>query len=63
MGRGRKRKFNPLIPEHIDQSALPQGLYWEDNRWYVRDIDPKSQIACKKPLPGRMRSSVSYSLC
>ncbi|AOY62122.1 tyrosine-type recombinase/integrase [Xanthomonas citri pv. glycines] len=35
MGRGRKRKFNPAIPSHVDQQALPQGLYWESNRWFM----------------------------
>ncbi|HFF3032310.1 TPA: tyrosine recombinase XerC [Stenotrophomonas maltophilia] len=35
MARGRKRKFNPEIPGHIEQDALPQGIYWHDNRWYV----------------------------
>lgn len=35
MARGRKRKFKPDLPAHIDQSALPRGIYWEENRWYV----------------------------
>ncbi|WP_164274852.1 integrase [Stenotrophomonas sp. B1-1] len=35
MARGRKRKFNPDIPAHIDQDALPKGIYWLDKRWYV----------------------------
>lgn len=33
MGRGRKRKFNTNIPRHIDQDALPKGVYWADGRW------------------------------
>ncbi|GHH52957.1 site-specific integrase [[Pseudomonas] boreopolis] len=41
MARGRKRKFNPSIPAHIDQSALPPGVYWEHNRWYVLEEHPE----------------------
>ncbi|HHA2735544.1 MULTISPECIES: integrase [Stenotrophomonas] len=41
MTRGRKRKFNPEIPGHIDQGSLPRGLYWEDGRWYVIDPHPE----------------------
>lgn len=38
MTRGRKRKPNPSIPAHIDQAAIPKGLYWDgrgNGRWYV----------------------------
>lgn len=35
MARGRKRKFNPAIPGHIEQEALPKGIYWHDDRWFV----------------------------
>jgi len=28
--RGRKRQFNPDIPSHIDQSAIPTGVYWNN---------------------------------
>lgn len=36
MRRGRKRKPNPSIPRHIQQDALPRGLYWHVRRyWYV----------------------------
>ena len=38
---GRKRKFNPSIPAHIDQAALPSGLYWEDQRWYILEPHPE----------------------
>jgi site-specific recombinase XerC len=37
MRRGRKRKHNPLIPKHIDQSALPKDVYFDhrgEGRWY-----------------------------
>ena len=50
MGRGRKRKFNETIPKHIDQAALPQGLYWEENRWYVREIHPTRNTVHKKTV-------------
>ena len=36
---GRKRKVNPAIPKHIDQSRLPAGIYFDASgggRWYVR---------------------------
>lgn len=35
---GRKRKHNPRIPAHIDQDALPAGVYWDatgNGRWYM----------------------------
>jgi integrase len=38
MPRGRKRKHNPSIPHHIDQAAIPKGVYWDasgNGRWYV----------------------------
>ena len=54
MGRGRKRKFNETIPKQIDQAALPQGLYWEENRWYVREIHPTRNTVHKKRLHGQM---------
>jgi site-specific recombinase XerC len=42
MQRGRPRKHNPSIPAHIDQAALPRGLYWDKSgsgRWYVIEED------------------------
>ncbi len=45
MARGRKRKFNPNIPSHIDQSALPKGIYYSVplKAWYifVEDLEGK----------------------
>lgn len=38
---GRKRKFNPDIPGHIDQRALPAGVYWADGRWYILEDHPE----------------------
>lgn len=37
MKRGRKRGHNPRIPAHIDQSALPRGVYFDHRGagvWY-----------------------------
>lgn len=37
MRQGRKRRHNPQIPAHIDQSALPRGLYYDhrgSGYWY-----------------------------
>src|SRR5688572_26110051 len=34
----RERKFDPTIPKHIDQKALPKGVYWDrtgNGRWSV----------------------------
>lgn len=39
MGRGKKRKFDPTIPKHIDQEALPKGVYWQADgrgRWRLQ---------------------------
>jgi site-specific recombinase XerC len=35
--RGRKRRFDPSIPGHIDQKKLPTGIYWNrrDRYWYT----------------------------
>jgi site-specific recombinase XerD len=40
MTRGRRRKPDPTIPQHIDQAKLPRGVYWDRSghgRWYVLD--------------------------
>lgn len=42
MPRGRPRKLDPSIPAHIDQRAIPRGIYWDrsgSGRWYVRNAD------------------------
>lgn len=41
MARGRPRKHNPAIPDHIDQAALPKGLYFADGRWYRIEPHPE----------------------
>ncbi|AJQ86735.1 site-specific integrase [Xanthomonas oryzae] len=53
MGRGRKRKFNPAIPAHIDQAALPQGVYWEDGRWYIIEAHPEGGRPKKRTVAHR----------
>lgn len=37
MTRGRKRKYDPSIPAHIDQKRLPVSCYWDrrDRVWYT----------------------------
>lgn len=42
MKRGRKRKLNPDIPKHIDQSSLPRGVYFDargSGVWYTLYLD------------------------
>jgi len=53
MTRGRKRKFNPDIPKHIDQAALPIGFYFESGRWCVRVLDPITGKLRKKTIARR----------
>lgn len=50
MPRGRKRKFNPDIPKHIDQATIPAGFYFERGRWYVLDPNPITGRARKKTI-------------
>lgn len=40
MARGRKRKPNKKIPEHIDQGALPRGIYFDKGRWFRYEACP-----------------------
>jgi len=37
--RGRKRKFNPKIPAHINQNQLPDNCYFDRDRWVARYTD------------------------
>lgn len=56
MAGGRPRKFNPSIPQHIDQTKLPKGIYWSDSgagRWYVFDPDPEGGIPHAKTVAGK----------
>lgn len=50
MGSGRKRKYNPSIPSFIDQSALPSGIYFESNRWFVYEDHPEGGRRVKKTI-------------
>ncbi|MBH1633684.1 integrase [Stenotrophomonas maltophilia] len=58
MTRGRKRKFNPEIPGHIDQGSLPRGVYWGEGRWYVLDPHPEG-IGQKKETVASRRARLS----
>lgn len=53
MTRGRKRKFNPDIPGHIDQGSLPRGVYWGDGRWYVLNPHPEGIGQKKETVASR----------
>lgn len=53
MARGRKRKHNPTIPAHIDQTKLPAGIYWDPSgsgRWYVLEPHPDGGAHRKKTV-------------
>lgn len=55
MARGRPRKFNPTIPKHIDQSALPRGIYWDrsgSGRWYVLEDHPEGGRRVARTVAG-----------
>lgn len=37
-----RRKINPSIPSHIDQAAIPKGVYWDHSgrgRWYTFETE------------------------
>lgn len=43
MASGRKRKLDNTIPPHIDQSKLPNGIYWDkrgNGSWYIFNQEP-----------------------
>lgn len=43
MARGRPRSRARNLPDHIDHTKLPKGLYWDPSgkgRWYVLDPHP-----------------------
>lgn len=50
MGRGRKRTLKPDIPSHIDQDALPKGVYWDRGRWYICESHPESGRTRKRTI-------------
>lgn len=66
----RARKFDPTIPSHIDQKALPVGIYWNASgrgRWYIIDrADPaspprKKTVAGPKALLSELHGIVEQS--
>lgn len=55
MARGRKRKYQPSIPAHIDQARLPSGIYWDKTgagRWFVYDPHPEGGRPVAKTVAG-----------
>ena len=55
MARGRKRKHDPSMPRHIDQTKLPLGIYWQkqgEGRWYVFTPDPDGGPRRAKTVAG-----------
>lgn len=51
----RARKFDPTIPPHIDQKALPVGIYWDRSgrgRWYIIDRADPATPPRKKTVAG-----------
>lgn len=50
---GAKRKHNPRIPAHIDQEALPKGVYWDatgKGRWFM--LEDKDGRPGRKTIAG-----------
>lgn len=48
--RGPNRKFNPNIPEHIDQAALPKRCYWDNSgngHWFTTFKDETGKLKRK----------------
>ncbi|MFK3647953.1 tyrosine recombinase XerC [Lysobacter enzymogenes] len=51
----RARKYDPTIPKHIDQNALPVGIYWNASgrgRWYIIDRGDPAAPPRKKTVAG-----------
>lgn len=49
--RGRKRKFNPSIPAHINQDKLPNNCYWDKSysgHWYTTYKDERGKSRRKR---------------
>lgn len=65
MTRGRKRKPDPTIPGHIDQGALPRGLYWDrtgNGRWYVLELGAGGKAARKTVATREARLSELHEI-
>jgi hypothetical protein len=59
MTRGRKRKHDPSMPKHIDQAALPRGIYWDRSgagHWYVFEKSGARLPALMRARPNFTRS-------
>lgn len=57
--RGRKRQHDATIPAHIDQGAIPRGVYWDrtgSGRWYVfeRDVDGRAKRKTIAPRDAKL---------
>jgi hypothetical protein len=51
---GRKRKFDPTIPKHIDQAGIPAGIYWDGRwggTWYVLERSPEGKQKWRSVAP------------
>ncbi len=65
MTRGRPRKHDPSIPAHIDQAALPKGMYWDrsgNGRWYVLEDHPEGGKRKRTVATARARLSDLHSI-
>ncbi|GAB3335053.1 site-specific integrase [Marilutibacter aestuarii] len=65
MTRGRKRKHNPAIPAHVDQTSLPRGIYFDASgkgRWYVREEHPEGRTRTVTVAGPRARLSELHDI-
>lgn len=64
MPRGRPRKLDPSIPAHIDQRALPKGIYWDrrDRVWYAFVDDADGVRHRRKLASANVRLSELHTL-
>jgi len=65
MTRGRKRKLNSSIPSHIEQQALPRGIYWDqrfNGCWYVFEITPEGKRTRKNVASASARMSDLHAI-
>lgn len=65
MTRGRKRKHDPSMPKHIDQSALPRGIYWDRSgagHWYVFEKSPAGKRVRRKVAGPDARTSELHAI-
>ena len=60
--RGRKRRFNPDIPAHIDQKKLPRRCYWDRKGkfWYTLYTDHQGKTKYEKLADRNARMSDLY---